>query len=269
MGCGTVLRERMVDEGADWRNFADGEKDRSRVGMMESSNTELSTHLASGGSHQNIVQLHNKTTIDSKTRNLMEASDSIENLASIIKADAQVQKKAIEIYTDYERVRKKTTRTGNHKPLIVAILYMACNQQGVGRTIKELSLSTGVPKNEIRKNCTALNKILPQKNDTALSADSLIDRFCSKIPELPEWLKSEAASIARKVTPELEGKQPSSIAAASIFMACKIASFNLTEETIASATSSITSNTVKNTYKLMIPFQQKIVSETFFKKIQS
>ena len=270
MGCGQILRVRLIDEGSEWRNFADGDKDRSRVGNADPYFTgQLSTHMAAGNSKasQAMALLHNRTTFDGTTRNLMEASSNITSYADKLSLTTHVQAKAKEIYREYETKRAKTMRTGKCPALILAILYRACKQEGVGRTFKELSKATATPEKEIRKYASTLDKILPSFHVPALSADSLVERFVSKMMiNFPEWVKIGAVNIALKATPKVEGKQPSSIAAASILMAAKIAGVACSEDEIAEASTSISAATVKNVYSQLTKFQSEIVSEDFLNK---
>jgi len=114
----------------------------------------------------------------------------------------------------------------------------------VPRTFREISKETGVNEKDIRNMYTKLTKIIPKtgKVTTAVAPADLILRFCSKL-NLSQSLISEAQEIARIATPHLEGKNPNSIAAASILMATKTTDLSRMAKDIAKA-ASITPATV-------------------------
>lgn len=67
-----------------------------------------------------------------------------------------------------------------------------------------------------------------------------------------------ATEIANKSSAFLEGKSPSSIAAASILMATKLRTEKRTDKEIALA-ASISPTTIRNVWKEMLPFQSSIL----------
>lgn len=86
--------------------------------------------------------------------------------------------------------------------VVAAIIYMACKEEGVPRTFKEISKETNIPEKEIRKYYRALNKILPKGTGRTSAADLVVRtthllasecaqltvgrrRFCSRTDSVP------------------------------------------------------------------------------------
>lgn len=171
--------------------------------------------------------------------------------------------------------------------IVAAIIYMACKEEGVPRTFKEIANETGISDKEIRKYYRALNKILPKGTGRTSAANLVVsltdltykprffntcvlttvmivqNRFCSKL-KLPNESMNLATDIATLASNFLEGKSPSSIAAASILMATKLQSDNekRTEKDIAAA-ASISATTIRNVFKELLPHQDKICPEGY------
>jgi len=92
-----------------------------------------------------------------------------------------------------------------------------------------------------------------------LDPSDLVIRICSNLNLQKNGLAYLAQQIARNATHRLEGKSPSSIAAACVFMAVKLEGIQgCTEREVAKA-ASITPATVKNIFKLMEEMREDIM----------
>lgn len=58
--------------------------------------------------------------------------------------------------------------------IVAAIVYMACKEEHVPRTFKEISKETEIAEKEIRKYYRALNKILPKGAGRTAAADLVV-----------------------------------------------------------------------------------------------
>lgn len=67
----------------------------------------------------------------------------------------------------------------------------------------------------------------------------------------PENLKTIAIEVAKKASGYLEGKFPSSVAAASILYTADVSGHPLTAQDVATATGSLKASTIKNSYKTL------------------
>jgi len=83
---------------------------------------------------------------------------------------------------------------------------------------------------------------------TPVASSDLVLRICSKL-QLPDTVICLAQQIAKNVASRLEGKSPSSIAAASILMAVRHKGITGCTETEIASWATISPSTVKNIYK--------------------
>lgn len=103
-----------------------------------------------------------------------------------------------------------------------ACLYIACRQEAVPRTFKEVCAISSVSKKEIGRCFKLILKIIGTSVDQITSTDFMA-RFCTNL-DLPMAVQRAATHIARKATEEniVAGKSPISVAAAAIFMASQV-----------------------------------------------
>jgi len=156
--------------------------------------------------------------------------------------------------------QKKTRkiRGSNSDAIIVAVLYLACKELSVSRTFKELAKETATKEQEIKKMYLVLTKQLGGTTRAApVAPHELVIRICSHL-NLPSSIKSVGEQIAKNAASRLEGKSPSSIAAASIYMAVRSQNIPCSEKDIAKA-ASISPSTVKNIFKEMEPWTDELV----------
>jgi transcription initiation factor TFIIB len=147
--------------------------------------------------------------------------------------------------------------------MVAAVIYMACKEEQVPRTFKELSKETEIAEKEIRKYYKAMNKMLPKNTANRTSAPALVNRFCSKL-KLSNEIMNTARHVAEKAEPLLEGKSPSSIAATSILLVTKLYGEKRLEKEIAEA-ASISATTIRNVFKELCTFQDQLLPEGFSK----
>lgn len=103
-----------------------------------------------------------------------------------------------------------------------ACLYIACRQEGVPRTFKEICAVSKISKKEIGRCFKLILKALETSVDLITTAD-FMSRFCSNLG-LPNSVQRAATHIARQAG-ELDivsGRSPISVAAAAIYMASQV-----------------------------------------------
>jgi hypothetical protein len=66
--------------------------------------------------------------------------------------------------------------------IVAAIIYMACKEEGVPRTFKEISKETEISEKEIRKYYRALNKILPKGTGRTSASDLVVPLHPTPFP---------------------------------------------------------------------------------------
>lgn len=103
-----------------------------------------------------------------------------------------------------------------------ACLYIACRQEGVPRTFKEICAVSKISKKEIGRCFKLILKALETSVDLITTAD-FMSRFCSNL-SLPNMVQRAASHIAHKAV-ELDivpGRSPISVAAAAIYMSSQV-----------------------------------------------
>lgn len=103
-----------------------------------------------------------------------------------------------------------------------ACLYIACRQEGVPRTFKEICAVSKISKKEIGRCFKLILKALETSVDLITTGD-FMSRFCSNLG-LPNMVQRAATHIARKAV-EIDivpGRSPISVAAAAIYMASQV-----------------------------------------------
>ena len=106
-----------------------------------------------------------------------------------------------------------------------ACLYIACRQEAVPRSFKEICAISKISKKEIGRCFKLILKALETSVDLITTGD-FMPRFCSNL-ELPNHVQQAATYIARKAV-EMDlvpGRSPISVAAAAIYMASQVSFF--------------------------------------------
>jgi transcription initiation factor TFIIB len=164
--------------------------------------------------------------------------------------------------------KNKLIKGRSNNAIIAACLFIACRQQSVPRTFKEISAvaSNTTTIKDIGRCYKIIRKALVTNNTNAsgissASSTDLIERFCSKLI-LPKEVKKLADFILTRVNdvPNLTSRSPNSLAAAAIYMALELtqnSQLRTTEE--IGRICGAAENTIKQTIKHMQPHAEKIV----------
>jgi transcription initiation factor TFIIB len=253
----------MIDFGSEWRNFGDGGENKSRAEGVDDINDRLTTNIQTSKQAERnnaaMSKLHQQIS-GNEQKALTQASTKIAEFGAQMNLPNTVLKSAKKIYKDFETKKKRKIRGSNSDPFIVAVLYIACKENGLSRTFKELARETDIKEIEVRRMYQALTKHLGNNcgRSTPVAPHDLVIRICSLL-NLKQNVIYLAQQIAKNVASRLEGKSPSSIAAASILMAVKHEGVSeCTEREIATA-ASISPSTVKNIYKDMEGMKDEIM----------
>jgi len=260
--CGRVAHEKVIDMGSEWRNFGEGE-DKSRAESVDDINDKLATNITIGRAeekfHASMSKLHQHIT-GNEQKSLTQASGKIAELGAQLSLPATVLKTSKQLYKEFDSKKKKKVRGSNTDAFIIAVIYIACKQNQLSRTFKELARETDVPEIEIRKMYKLLTKHLGSGCGTAtpVASSDLVLRICSKL-KLQDPVICLAQQIAKNVAVKLEGKSPSSIAAASILMAVREKGVTGCTENDIASWATISPSTVKNIYKDMEGMKDEIL----------
>jgi len=260
--CGRVAQEKTIDLGSEWRNFADSGENKSRAENVDDIVDKLYTTITNtkqgGGDRQNPMSRLQQQLAGNEQKALTQAVSKINEFAESIDLKDDVRKRSKSIYKQFESKKTRKIRGSNSDAIIVAVLYLACKELNVSRTFKELAKETGTKEQDIKRMYLVLTKQLGTTARAApVAPHELVIRICSHL-NLPPIIKSLGEQIAKNAASRLEGKSPSSIAAASIYMAVRNQNIPCSEKDIAKA-ASISPSTVKNIFKEMEPFTDDLM----------
>lgn len=166
--------------------------------------------------------------------------------------------RAIDLFKQVQDGKSLKGRSNDAKAS--ACLYIACRQEGVPRTFKEISAVSRVSKKEIGRCFKLIIKSLDMTLDLITTTD-FMSRFCTNLA-LPNLVQRTASYIARKAV-ELDivpGRSPISVAAAAIYMASQVSDNKKTPNEIICITG-VTQTTMRKSYKLMFSHAKALFPE--------
>lgn len=245
-----------MNEGEEKITYAESDKNHSRTSQVSEYIDGLGTTVHEAG----VTDASGKAIIrgtkaqDPKTKSLLQAKTSIQTFCEKLGIPDRLAQKAKTIFKDYLESSKRKPKGANSDSMILAILYMALKEDGASRDFPDLAQASkegGDAAGQIKKSYAKLRKALPNREGAVgTTASDFVSRFCADLG-FPESLKTIAIEVARKASAELEGKFPSSVAAASILYAADQARYPLTAQDIAKATGTVAAPTIKNAYKTL------------------
>ena len=251
--CGLVLQEVVINEGPEWRNF-EGKNDRGRVGAAENpffDGKDLGT--ISGGAMKdnfNVAFINAFGNIGEVTERLKVTDNVLHRAEGLFK----------EIYYETDQLSSLRVKS----PVIVAIacLHLACRDEGVSRTFKEMCSASGFSKKEIGRCVLAISRRTKVTVQVICTGD-VMQRFCNKLG-LSCKIQKIAECIAKRAVDYniLKGKSPVSVAAAAIYMTTLGTRENLSRQDIGEVTGAASSTTLKM-YKLMYPHAKRLFPDDF------
>lgn len=258
--CGLVVGDRIVDVGTEWRVFSNesNNNDPARVGASENpllNGSDLATMIGKGTGDASFdesgaAKYQNRKTMSSGDRALLTAFREISNMADRINLTKTIVDRSNLLFKQVHD--GKTLKGRSNDAIASACLYIACRQEGVPRTFKEICAVSKVSKKEIGRCFKLILKALETSVDLITTGD-FMSRFCSNLA-LPSSVQKAATHIARKAV-ELDivpGRSPISVAAAAIYMASQASEDKKSQKEIGDI-AGVADVTIRQSYKLMYP----------------
>merc|ERR1719219_689724 len=261
--CGLVVGDRVIDVGSEWRTFSSeaGGEDKSRVGGPENTllgSCDLSTMIGpgrmTGGSSSNMdtMAMYNNrnSRVSSSDRTLLNAFRTIMNMADRINLPKTIVDRANQLFKMVSD--GKFLKGRSNDAIAAACLYIACRQEGVPRTFKEIVAVSTVSKKEIGR-CF---KLILKAHDTSvdlITTGDFMARFCGTL-DLAREVQKAATHIAKSSVDFdlVPGRSPISVAAAAIYMASQASDDKRPQREIADI-AGVADVTIRQSYKLMLP----------------
>ena len=264
--CGYVMKDRIEETGPEWRNFAkeQGEVDRRRTGTPSSlamHDMGLATMIgkenadAAGRALESTMRntLERLRTWDrrsqvhtSEDRNLRQAFSELARLGEKLNVGEAITEKAAYIYR--KAFDKRLVRGRSITGMITAALYAALRDTETPRTLKDLSLVSGVKKNDLAQSYRLLLKEMDLRMPVRDPA-KYVSRIGSKAGA-SERTQRRALEILRRAqeTGSSAGKDPMGLAAAALYVASVMENESKTQKDFAQA-AGVTEVTIRNRYK--------------------
>lgn len=268
--CGLVVGDRVIDVGSEWRTFSNEKSgvDPSRVGGPENpllNSADLSTMIGPGTGAASFdgfgtAKYQNRRTMTSSDRALLNAFREIGGMGDRINLPKTIMDRAHALFKQVHDGKNLKGRSND--AIASACLYIACRQEGVPRTFKEICAVSKISKKEIGRCFKLILKALETSVDLITTGD-FMSRFCSTLG-LPNMVQKAATHIARKAVDVdiVPGRSPISVAAAAIYMASQASEDKRSQKEIGDI-AGVADVTIRQSYKLMYPHASKLFPEDF------
>ncbi|MGB9966339.1 transcription initiation factor IIB [Halobacterium hubeiense] len=266
--CGLVLEDDQIDHGPEWRAFNSSERDqKSRVGAPTTKTMHdkgLTTQIdwkdkdAYGSSldAKKRNQMHRLRkwqerirTKDAGERNLQFALSEIDRMASALGVPRSVREVASVIYR--RALNEDLIRGRSIEGVATACLYAACRQEGIPRTLEEVTEVARIDQKEIGRTYRYVAHELSLEIQPT-DPKEYLPRFASDL-----GLSEETIAKAREIIDTsaeqglLSGKSPSGFAAAAIYAASLLCNEKKTQREVADV-ANVTEVTIRNRYQEQI-----------------
>ena len=263
--CGLVIEEDMIDRGREWRAFDQEQRNkRARTGAPMT-NTIADRGLPTEIDYKNkdihgntipernipqmyrMRKLHKKLRISGTgERNLAFALSELDRESSKLGIPRDIREDAALIYR--RAAKNNIVRGRSIEGMVAASIYTACRVWNVPRTLDEISEVSRITKKKIGKYYRLLARELKIKLRPTSPAD-YVPRFASKLG-LSGQAESKALMIIDKTKEKglITGREPTGIAAASLYIASVFLGERRTQRDVAEI-SGVTEVTIRNRYK--------------------
>ncbi|MHA1201863.1 MAG: transcription initiation factor IIB [Candidatus Heimdallarchaeaceae archaeon] len=266
--CGTVVQEKLIDDGPEWRAFTAEERSkRSRVGSPTTITIHdkgLSTQIGwedrdvygkklSPKRRAQIYRLRKwqiRTRVHSSIdRNLAYAMSELDRLSSQLGIPRSVNETAANIYR--KAIEKRLIRGRSIEAMIGATAYAGARIRRVPRTLDEIARHSRISKKELGRCYRLIIRELDIKIPLANPTDYIV-RFAAELRLSGRTARKAVELLKRAKEHNLTaGKDPTGLAAASIYIAGITEGERRTQREIAE-TATVTEVTVRNRYKELV-----------------
>ena len=277
--CGLIQQERIIDEASEWRNFAaedrTGSANPNRVGGPINplfSDFGVSTRLADPKGDSGFSKWSLRATTSSSDRTINKAIDFIKQTAAQIELPNPVAERAIEMYKlllDLKKLRGKNMWAIVAAVVIGASRWEHCPKdvKGKFRGVVEVIKATGTKKKEVYSCYKVVKEFAKNKfNESPINAKPMdwVPIYCTSL-QIEGRLRTACEEVCLNTHEReiVEGKNPRSIASASIYMVAVLEpSLGITPKKIAEV-ASLSDTTIRNLYRDMYVYRYELIPSWF------
>ncbi len=264
--CGLVVKEKIVDQGPEWRSFsADGEKgDRSRAGtptsitmhdmglatVMGLLNKDAAGRSLSGPMKSTVERMRTwdrrSQVHESADRNLRQAFSELKRFSDKLTVSDAVTEKAAYFYR--KALERNLVRGRSITGMMAASLYAACRDAQIPRTLKDVAAVSNVKKKDLARSYRLLHREMDLKMPVAEASRSVSGIASrAKMSEKTQRRAREILLMAKQMG-ITAGKDPTGLAASALYVACTLEGDQKTQKDVAVA-AGVTEVTIRNRYK--------------------
>lgn len=252
--CGTVVGNRVIDVGTEWRTFSDSNNDPSRVGAAE--NPFLENDLSTTIGRSTGTEYHNHNAVSSTNRTLMGAMRDIHEIADRIGLPKTITDQAMGYFKKVHS--EKRLRNKPRVAVASACMYLACRVENAARSLKEISTVSGVQMKDIARCFSTIKKTVGNQ-DAHVDSSDFMSRFCSNLnlPIEVQRIATHIATVARERS-LTDGRNPTSVAAAAIYMASQASDEKRSPREI-SEVAGCAESTIRHSYRIMLSKAKELI----------
>lgn len=280
MNCGIVQPDKVIDTGKDWRDFENTDEisEKAHAEIVDEEIGGLGTEISNftyTGSFSTVSKTLSKYSqwVSSQNKSesyLKSVFARMNELCDILKFPSCVKHTAKDIIKVFERKRESKMKGFKKDSFLLATLLIASKQERGGFSLKELSRATNTDEKEIKRyykillrgNYVSMLGIEQKRKSTQDEVLELVGQFCARLQH-PFSFEKAAKEIAMKSVEFLEGKQPSSIAAASILFVWSLSENSNKNQRKLAGVASISTNTLRNVYKEICQHSNQLPTHVF------
>ena len=265
---GLILEEDQIDRGPEWRAFNHSERqNKSRVGApttqtMHDKGLTTSIDWQNKDAYGRSLSAEKRTqmqrlrkwqerirTKDAGEHNLQFALSEIDRMASALGVPRSVREVASVIYR--RALSEDLIRGRSIEGVSTAVLYAACRQEGIPRSLNEVTEVSRVENKEIARTYRYLSQELGLEMQP-VDPKKYVPRFCSQL-EVSEEVQAKAKEIIDTSVEDglLSGKSPTGFAAAAIYSATLLCNEKKTQAEVGEV-AQVTEVTIRNRYQEQI-----------------
>ena len=262
---GLILEEDQIDHGPEWRAFNHSDQQaKSRVGApttktlhddgltttIDWKNKDASGRSLSSKKRSQMQRLRKWQdrirTQDAGERNLQVALSEIDRMASALGIPDPTQEVAAVLYR--RALSEDLIRGRSIEGVSTAMLYAACRQEGIPRSLEEVEEVARVDRKEIGRTYSYVSNELGLEMEP-VDPKQYVPRFASQL-NLSEQTQIKAKEVIDSSAEQglLSGKSPTGIAAAALYTASLLCDEKRIQREIAD-TANVTEVTVRNRYQ--------------------
>ena len=266
--CGLVLEEQNIDRGPEWRAFNQNERDsKSRVGApttntMHDKGLTTTIDWKNQDAYGRSLSSEKRTqmsrlrkwqerirTKDAGERNLQFALSEMDRMASALGVPRSTREIASVLYR--RALNEDLIRGRSIEAVATSCLYAACRQDGIPRSLDEVTEVARVPYKEIGRTYRYIAQELSLEMKP-VDPKEYVPRFASDLG-VSEEVKQKANEIIDTSAEQglLSGKSPTGFAAAALYAASLLCNEKKTQREV-SEVAQVTEVTIRNRYQEQI-----------------